>query len=766
MRRRLLFLVFFMVLTSLSAQQNLIDSLEAHLPHSSDLKKIDILNDISKAYWAISLEKSKEYAKQALDLAEKIRSRKGMADAYNRLGNVEHYIINSENALDYYRRSLDIRLDIEDYKGIISSYNNLAVVYNVLGNNDKTLEYYLKALEISKQITDQLEIAKYLLSVGRTYTEMHNSPKALEYINFAKENYEKLNHLPGIAGVNKEMGNIYYDLMDFNCALEYYINSFLIYEKISDTRGMASNNNNIGSVYWKLGKNDLALEYHLKALNLYQKIPEDKLGNASTLNNIGITYHNKGDLSKALEYYNQVLEIYLEIKSESGLAVVYHNIGMLYTQMKEYDKALKSYFKSVDINKKRKSDFSLANNYNNIGELYLLKKEYSTAIETLKKSISLASKINAREVLMENYLFQSRTYSEMNNFPKALALHKLYTLYKDSIFNLDNQNKIIELQVRFEAEAKSKEIDLLLKDNQLQENKLERQRNERYFFLVLTLLIIILVFFVHNRYRLKLKLNSSLIEKNKQLEEINTRLNLSEQNLLKINATKDKFFSIIAHDLKNPFNALLSFSSMLHENLKAFKKAEIRAYVEIIHKATNNLFRLLENLLQWSFSQTGKIEYRPEIIDLNNLVNNILQIMSIQADKKGINIVNLLPDSFNAYGDNNLISTVIRNLISNAVKFTRENGEIRIEGIIKTNEIEIAIVDNGIGINHIDISKLFRLDCNVTTIGTSEEKGTGLGLILCKEFVEKNGGRIWVESEIEKGSTFKFTIPKNKKAGG
>jgi signal transduction histidine kinase len=187
--------------------------------------------------------------------------------------------------------------------------------------------------------------------------------------------------------------------------------------------------------------------------------------------------------------------------------------------------------------------------------------------------------------------------------------------------------------------------------------------------------------------------------------------------------------------------------------------------VEIIHKATNNLFRLLENLLQWSSTQTGEIEYRPEQFDLNSLTMNIIQIMGIHAEKKGISIINSLPENTKAYGDKNLISTVIRNLLSNAVKFTRENGQIRIEGIVKKDEIEIAVIDNGIGINKVDIDKLFRLDCNVTTIGTSEERGSGLGLILCKEFVEKNGGRIWVESEIDIGSSFKFTIPKEKKRG-
>lgn len=765
MRKNLLSFIFFFTITLAIAQQHVADSLEARLPHVPDLKKIEILNDISRAYWSVSLGKSREYANEALKLAEKIKSRKGLADAYNRLANVEYYEANYNKALDIYLLSLEIRLEIEDYQGIIGSYNNLAIIQNVLGDLQETLKYYHKALDVARQISNPMEVARYCISVGSTYAELHNPTEAIKFVSEAKEIYQSINYTAGIANADRELGRINFELMDFNSALENYINSFSIYEQLSDTRGMADINNSIGSVYWKLEKNEMALEYYLKAYELYQEIPSDKLGNASTLNNIGNIYQNLGDLNKSLEYYMQVLDIYEEIKSESGLAVVYHNIGMIQMQLNDYKKATESYFKSVEINKKRENKSSLANNYNNIAELFILKEEYSTALDYLKKSSLLAGEIKAIDVLMENYLFQSRVYSHLNDFPRALDFHRRYTSYKDSIFGLENQNRVLELQVKFEAESKIKEIDVLKKTNQLQEIRLGRQKIQRHFAMAASLLILILVYFVHNRSRFKRNLNTLFIDKNIQLEEMNERLRKSEKELLTINATKDKFFSIIAHDLKNPFNALLSFSEMLHKNLKIFKKDEIKAYVEIIHKATNNLFRLLENLLQWSSTQTGEIEYRPEQFDLNSLTMNIIQIMGIHAEKKGISIINSLPENASVYGDKNLISTVIRNLISNAVKFTRENGQIRIEGIVKKDEIEVAVIDNGIGINKLDIDKLFRLDCNVTTIGTSEERGSGLGLILCKEFVEKNGGRIWVESEIDIGSSFKFTIPNNKKRG-
>jgi signal transduction histidine kinase len=762
MIKRLLFYFFLVSFGVLQAQQRVADSLEALIPLSSDLRKIELLNEISKAYWRVSLEKSKNYAQQALVLAEKIRSRKGIADSYNRLGNVEYYSFNYDKSLEYFDITLRIRSEIEDYEGLINSHNNIAVVNSVLGNITLALESYLSALEIATQIDDKMETARFLVYVGSTYATLHKPALAIEYINRAKDIYESLQYDTGIAEVNMQLGRVNYELMNFNAALEYYLLSYKTYEENSNTSGMASVYRNIGTVYWMLDKMDIALDYFLRSHELYKTIPGDIMGNAGTLNNIGATYHLKGNLAKALEYYNQVLRIYIEVKNESDIADVYHNIGMVYMQMDNYDQAIDNYNKSVEINIKRNNLSALANNYNNVGELYLLKKEYDTALEFLQKSVKLAEEIKAKEILMENYLFQSRIFSELNNFQKALEFHHLHTAYKDSIFNTENQNKVLELQVRFEAESRLKEIDILKKDNQLQEISLSRKRNERYFFILTAFLTLVLALIVHSRFRFKQRSGLLLIEKNKELENINDKLRVSESNLLTINATKDKFFSIIAHDLKNPFNALLSFSEMLRENLKAFKQDEIRAYVDIIQKATNNLYRLLDNLLQWSSTQTGKLEFHPENFDLNQITDNIIQIMSIHADKKGIKLANLLPKNIQAYGDKNLISTVIRNLISNAVKFTHENGEIKIEGTVREKDIEIAVTDNGIGINQVDLDKLFRLDYNVSTIGTSEEKGTGLGLILCKEFVEKNGGTIRAESEPGKGSSFMFTIPKTK----
>ncbi len=228
--------------------------------------------------------------------------------------------------------------------------------------------------------------------------------------------------------------------------------------------------------------------------------------------------------------------------------------------------------------------------------------------------------------------------------------------------------------------------------------------------------------------------------------------------LQELNATKDKFFSIIAHDLKTPFNSILGLSEILKEEAKHLDIATIEQYSGIIHSTSRNTFRLLENLLEWARIQQSQILFHPVSIQLKNLVNEVVEFMVEKANSKMIAVINYIPDGMVVYADKDMLKTILRNLISNALKFTSTRGKIEIKAISKGSTIEILVFDTGTGISKDDMAKIFRIDSNFTKDGTENEKGTGLGLLLCKEFVEKHGGKIWVESEVGKGSTFIFTL--------
>lgn len=249
--------------------------------------------------------------------------------------------------------------------------------------------------------------------------------------------------------------------------------------------------------------------------------------------------------------------------------------------------------------------------------------------------------------------------------------------------------------------------------------------------------------------------------KSELLARVRTHLELKQQkqNLKELNATKDKFFSIIAHDLRSPLNQLLGLSEILQKEIADEKADDAIKLAKLINQSAKSGRLLLENLLEWSRSQTGTINYHPEKLNLKIITDEVIALNGNNAAQKNISLHNKLSKNCIAFADRNMIRTILRNLISNSIKFTNKGGKIILAANKAKEKVTYSISDNGIGIKSSDIKKLFRIDINPKTIGASQEKGTGLGLILCKEFIEINSGEIWVESEFEKGSTFYFSIP-------
>jgi PAS domain S-box-containing protein len=237
-------------------------------------------------------------------------------------------------------------------------------------------------------------------------------------------------------------------------------------------------------------------------------------------------------------------------------------------------------------------------------------------------------------------------------------------------------------------------------------------------------------------------------------------LRLSEENLRKNNAEKDLFFSIIAHDLKSPFSSFLGLTQIMAEELHHLTMAEVQDIAVTMKNSATNLFSLLENLLEWSKIKQGTVPFNPVTIRLRAMIDEYLAVVFDMALNKGITIACYIPDNMVVYADTNMLQTIIRNLVSNAVKFTSRGGNVSVSAVSNhTGHIEIAIQDTGIGINKEMVENLFRIDRNTNRKGTEGELSTGLGLLLCKEFIEKHGGLFWVESEVGTGSKFKFTLP-------
>lgn len=224
---------------------------------------------------------------------------------------------------------------------------------------------------------------------------------------------------------------------------------------------------------------------------------------------------------------------------------------------------------------------------------------------------------------------------------------------------------------------------------------------------------------------------------------------------------KDQFFSIIAHDLKGPFNGIIGLSELLLEKDNELNNEETNEFIELIHQSSKNTFSLLDNLLTWAQSQTGSLTFNPKKIEISSITDKTIHLLANIAKNKNISIQSEIEKNQYVFADNNMLETIFRNLISNAIKFTNNNGLVVVSMKKENNQIVFSIQDNGIGIAPKNIANLFAINQKNNTLGTNDETGTGLGLMLCKDFVEKHGGKIWVESDINRGSNFRFTIPIN-----
>lgn len=241
-------------------------------------------------------------------------------------------------------------------------------------------------------------------------------------------------------------------------------------------------------------------------------------------------------------------------------------------------------------------------------------------------------------------------------------------------------------------------------------------------------------------------------------------LSESEKQLIESNTNKDKLFSLISHDLRSPFRSLLLYSELMLGKIDSLTVKEIKQYTEDVHKYAENIYRLVEDLLEWSRMQIGRMEFEPKSFNISAPVDKTFEMLKGNAEKKNINLVNYVENPIEVYADENMIKSVLNNLISNAIKFTNWNGRVKVTSEKENGHVIVSVSDNGIGMTSEEISKLFRIEKHFHKTGTANEKGTGMGLILCKELIEKNGGSIYVDSTIGKGSTFRFTIPTAKEA--
>ena len=465
---------------------------------------------------------------------------------------------------------------------------------------------------------------------------------------------------------------------------------------------------------------------------------KDSLGLVAALNNIGIAYWHQNKLKLAEKVFQRSLDLKVKLGSYYSLGTLYSNLGSLALQRNKFKRALKYFALSYKNARVINDTAGMLQTNVNIAQVYIYLKNFDKAEKILNKILPKVKKNGISWVEKNCYIGYVNLNEAKKDYKAALRYYDLLDSLKDKLYSIESSNKIAEMQVKYEAKEKENEIALLKKEKKIQALQLIKEKNFRDFLIISSILFILFGLSISYAYKIKAKTN---------------------EKLKLLNSTKDKFFSIISHDLKNPFNSIKAFSEMLVKDYDKLNDDEKKTSLRQISKSAGYSSELLDNLLSWSMAQRNMILISPKKVNLKNLVDKCVNLLRSSAENKSIKVlVNVSRDIW-VMADSNTISTVLRNLISNAIKFTAEAGLVKISAKKTGDKIEINISDNGIGIRKEDLNKLFRIDVKSSTIGTSAEKGTGIGLILAKEFVLKNGGEIWAESTFGKCSNFKFTIP-------
>ncbi len=642
-------------------------------------------------------------------------------------------------------------------KEIIESFDYLSSLYADKDNFDSAHFVIDSAISIAKKSGNKYFIAKTIESKGKLYREEGKFERSLETLMKAYDLAKEISEKKIIMNVSNNLGVTYRRLAEDSKALGFHLEAFQLAEELGDLKNLAIASNSIGIIYTYQGNYDKALPYYYQALE-FEKKWNNYIGIAINYNSIAWIYELKKDYKRAIEFYKKSLEVNIKNKNEKGMAICYSDLGKVYHTIGKYALSLEYYKKTLNVNEKLGDKRYIARSYIYIGEAYRDLGDYSQSLIHLEKGLKYAQRVNSKRLLMSAYEQMSFTFEKTNQEKKALTNYKKFNVYRDSVFDEEKSNQIIEMQTRYETNRKEQENALLKNKNSLNEALIQRQRIIVFAIISILFLITFLMLVLLNSRRKQKKAIVLLGKQNDEIRKQKEEIQNQAFDLKKAINTKNRFFSIIAHDLLSPFNTIIGYSDLLKSNLNEVSKEEINEYADLIYQRSNEAHELLINLLEWSLSQTKGIEYKPQEVEIKQLIMKKISLLKEQAREKSITLEFIEGNEVSVYADVNMLNTIIRNLVSNAIKFTKK-GKVAISYIQEPEFCRVIIEDTGIGISEQNFSNLFEIDKPVSTKGTAGEKGTGIGLILCKEFIKKNKGEIFVESIEHVGSKFAFTIP-------
>lgn len=597
------------------------------------------------------------------------------------------------------------------------------------GDPQGAIKYGLQAVALASKNHNQKLLADSYHHLGAAYQLSGDYKTAAHYNDKAVRIREVIRDSLGLSHSFNSIGNLYNYLSDYSKAIEFYQNSLSIASKISDKQGMSRALNNIGHVYQSQDSIKKAIQYYVRALAIKKDIG-DQVGYTISIINLGELYIKEGKLQKAISYLQEGKAIALGTNHQRNLGYVYRGLAEAHRMKGDIRKATACALHSLEISRKQRSPFEI------------------------QQSVEMLHKI----------------YQQKGDLAQAHHYLSLLVAYKDSLHNQAVHKQVEELRIKYESEKKEKQNLQLKAERDRQLSELRNQKIVIYLTGALVFTFAALAIVLFRGMRKLSRLSRSLAEKNKQISKRNKQLikasrtlkkqaiRLQEQKKLleKSNHIKDRLFYILADDLRGPLLALKGLLPLIRQN--EVTEEEKGWLLDMVAAGQQNVLELINNLLFWAKSQMPGQGARPEPVNLGLLVRQSMLGLQSQAARKNIQLANTVGNQAIVFADAEMTKLVLRNLISNAIKFCRSGDNVEVSARTDGKFFTISVQDTGVGIAARNQSRLFS-STGFTSMGTANERGSGLGLQLCRDFVSLNGGQIWVESEPGRGSTFLFTLP-------
>jgi len=655
---------------------------------------------------------------EALKLSKKISCKSGECQSLIETGTIFYIRGEYEKSGDFFKEALSIAQQKQFSDLEATALNYIGKYYHTTGNFEESVLYYKRAIEIYKSRGNMLQSASVLLSLGKTYNNDGNLYMALKCYLDAYDACEKTNDYINLADVCNHLGTIYLALKQPDRSMEYHRKALAYRVSLNTPEGMANSFNNIGKVFLVKNNPDSARLYFLKALRNCEQISYTK-GKVKALTNLGKTYNLQNGYPKAKDYLLQSLGIAQKAGYDAGIAESSLELGNTFLGLNQPDSARVSF------------------------ELCLTK----------------AKSANLTELNHDGNWGLYKCYLANKDFEKSLKFYTLFAHAEKKLMQAENNHRLSELRITFESERQEKDNEVLRKDNELKKMTILRKDAFIWIFIIAFVFTAVFTIMLYTRFESKKranqgleKLNNKIVKQNKELEKLNKELENA-------NCEKDKIFSIITHELRNPLYWFQNLTEMLSLRYTKMPPEKVQKTLGALDESAKNAFHLMDNLLHWSRSRLNRIT--PVITDhsLEKLIHESSRMYETILRQKNIQLIIDLPiDSF-VKADADLFMCVVRNLVSNAIKYTPEHGIIEITSTLKKQNYIISVTDSGIGIDQKLKKSIFNPDKESSSAGLMNEKGSGFGLKLCKEFVEMNRGKIWVEDNTESGTCFCFTVP-------